>query len=196
MNTLFPVEPDYPEGFAYFPEFLSEAEEKELCAQITGIQLHTFNFQGFEAKRKVASFGYDYSFERRSLSKGKEIPSTFHSLIAKVAQKLNVREEDFAELLVTEYPEGSVINWHRDAPPFDLIAGISLNADCVFKLRPHDKAKQGRGSIISFPVSRRSLYVIHGIARTHWQHSIAPVKKVRYSVTLRTLLSSATHSGK
>jgi alkylated DNA repair dioxygenase AlkB len=196
MNTLFPVELDYPQGFGYFPEFITEAEEKELCAQIAGIQLHTFHFQGFEAKRKVASFGYDYSFEKRSLSKGKDIPPTFHYLIAKVALRLNVPEEDFAELLLTEYPPGSVINWHRDAPPFDLIAGISLNADCIFKLRPHDKAKQGRGSIISVPVSRRSLYVIHGIARTDWQHSIAPVKQVRYSVTLRTLLSSGARSGK
>lgn len=196
MNTLFPVELDYPQGFGYFPEFLTEAEEKELCAQISGIRLHTFNFQGFEAKRRVASFGYDYSFEKRSLSKGKDIPPTFHPLIAKVAGKLNVPEEDFAELLVTEYPAGSVINWHRDAPPFDLIAGISLNADCVFKLRPHDKTKQGRGSIISFPVGRRSMYVMHGIARTDWQHSIAPVKQVRYSITLRTLLSSAARSGK
>ena len=196
MNTLFPVELDYPQGFGYFPEFITEAEEKGLCEQISGIQLHTFNFQGFEAKRKVASFGYDYSFDKRSLSKGKDIPPTFNSLIAKVALKLNVAEEDFAELLVTEYPPGSVINWHRDAPPFDLIAGISLNSDCIFKLRPHDKAKQGRGSIISFPVARRSLYVIHGIARTDWQHSIAPVKQVRYSVTLRTLLSSGARSGK
>jgi alkylated DNA repair dioxygenase AlkB len=196
MNTLFPDEPVYPEGFRYFPEFLSEAEEKALCAQISGIQLHTFNFQGFEAKRKVASFGYDYSFDKRSLSKGKEIPDTFHSLIAKVSVKLDIPEADFAELLVTEYPEGAVINWHRDAPPFDLIAGISLNADCIFKLRPHDKAKQGRSSVISLPVKKRSLYVIQGVARTDWQHSIAPVKKVRYSVTLRTLLSSDARSGK
>jgi alkylated DNA repair dioxygenase AlkB len=195
MNTLFPVELDYPEGFAYFPEFLSEAEERSLCNEVSGIQLHTFNFQGFEAKRKVASFGYDYSFDKRSLSKGKEIPAVFNTLIAKVSDALNVPEEDFAELLVTEYPPGSVINWHRDAPPFDVIAGISLNADCIFKLRPHDKAKQGRKSIISFPVNRRSLYVIQGPARTDWQHSIAPVKDTRYSITLRTLLSSAARSG-
>jgi alkylated DNA repair dioxygenase AlkB len=196
MNTLFPVELAYPQGFGYFPEFLTEAEEKELCGQVSRIPLHAFNFQGFEAKRKVASFGYDYSFDKRSLSKGKEIPAAFNTLIAKVAQQLNMAEEAFAELLVTEYPPGSMINWHRDAPPFDLIAGISLQADCVFKLRPHAKEKQGRSSVISFPVSRRSLYVIHGSARTDWQHSIAPVKEVRYSITLRTLLSSAARPGK
>lgn len=65
---------------------------------------------------------------------------------------MSVTQDAFAELLITEYPVGSVINWHRDAPPFDLIAGISLMADCTFRLRPNDKAKQTRASVISFPV--------------------------------------------
>ncbi|MGV3657809.1 MAG: alpha-ketoglutarate-dependent dioxygenase AlkB, partial [Chitinophagaceae bacterium] len=95
--------------------------------------------------------------------------------------------KDISELLVTEYPPGSVINWHRDAPPFDTIIGISLLSDCVFKLRPYDKAKQERKATISLPVQRRSLYVMKDSARTEWEHSIAPVKQTRYSITLRTL---------
>ena len=187
MNTLFPVEPDYPPGFEYMPDFLSGEEEKMLYKEIRQVELHSFMFHGYEAKRKTASFGFDYSFDTRKLSKGKEIPAVFMPLIQKVAANISVPAESFAELLITEYPVGSVINWHRDAPPFDLIAGISLEADCVFRLRPHDKAKQGRGSVISFPVQRRSLYIIKGAARTDWQHSTAAVKQVRYSITLRTL---------
>ena len=187
MDTLFPIEPKYPEGFQYVHNFLTVDEEKYLLEQIAKIELHTFLFQGYEAKRKVASFGYDYSFDKKALTKGKDIPSYFNDLIDKVSSHLSLDKNLLAELLVTEYPVGSVINWHRDAPPFDVIAGISLFADCTFRLRPHDKAKQGRGSIISLPVKRRSLYVIQGEARTDWQHSIAPVKSVRYSITLRTL---------
>ncbi|MGZ5133503.1 MAG: alpha-ketoglutarate-dependent dioxygenase AlkB [Flavitalea sp.] len=187
MATLFPVEVNYPEGFQYFPEFLTVQEETDLTTEVSNINLHTFVFQGFEAKRKVASFGYDYSFEKRNLSRGKEIPPVFDSLIQKVSNQLNIQQQLFAELLVTEYPAGAVINWHRDAPPFDVIVGISLMADCIFRLRPQDKMKQGRGSIMSFPVMRRSLYVIKGSARTDWQHSITPVKETRYSITLRTL---------
>ncbi|HUR12509.1 MAG TPA: alpha-ketoglutarate-dependent dioxygenase AlkB [Flavitalea sp.] len=153
---------------------------------IRGIEFHTFLFQGFEAKRRVASFGYDYSFEKKTLSRGREIPPEFELLIKNVALTGKV-QEDFAELLVTEYPIGSVINWHRDAPPFDLIAGVSLLADCTFRLRPHDKSKQGRGSIISVPVKRRSLYLMQGEVRSEWQHSISPVKQKRYSITLRTV---------
>jgi alkylated DNA repair dioxygenase AlkB len=187
MNTLFAIEPEFPPGFSYFPGFLDEREEAALCTEVLATELHDFNFQGFTAKRRVASFGYDYSFDKRSLSKGRDIPLAFNPLIQKVSTQLNIPVSDFSELLITEYPVGSVINWHRDAPPFHVIAGLSLLTDCVFRLRPHEKEKQNRASTISFPVRRRSLYVIQGAARSDWQHSIAPVKGARYSITLRTL---------
>lgn len=186
-NSLFPIEYVYPPGFSYYPDFLGNDEETAFIEAIKKVDLHNLVFQGFEAKRKIASFGYDYNFDRRTIAKGQLIPVDFLPLIEKVANKLLIRPEEFAELLLTEYPVGSVINWHRDAPPFDIIAGISLNADCIFRLRPHDKAKQSRASTISFPVLRRSLYVIKEEARSDWQHSIAPVKQLRYSITLRTL---------
>ncbi len=126
MNTLFPVELNLPEGFLYFPDFLTEEEEKLLCEKVLKVDLHIFNFQGFEAKRKIASFGYDYSFEKKALSKGTDIPPTFDFLIEKVAIHLSINKEAFAELLVIQYPVSSVINWHCDAPPFDIIAGISF----------------------------------------------------------------------
>lgn len=187
MTTLFPLDPLYPVGFDYVEDFITPAEENSLLSFLETVPLHAFLFQGYEAKRRVASFGYDWSFDRQELKKGKEIPAAFDWLLQRVAQKLSRKKEDFAELLVTEYPAGSVINWHRDAPPFDLIAGISLQSDCQFKLRPQDKAKQNRRSLISLNVKRRSLYIMQCEARTDWQHSIAPVAGTRYSITLRTL---------
>jgi len=187
MDTLFPVDPNYPPGFSYVPDFISINEEKELVDLITTLDLHPFLFHGFEAKRKVASYGHDYSFSQRTLAEGKNIPPEFEFLVSKVSAYLMLNPEQFAELLVTEYPVSSVINWHRDAPPFDIIAGISLLSDCTFRLRPHDKQKQLRGSILSIPVARRSLYILQGASRNDWQHSITPVKHLRYSITLRTL---------
>jgi alkylated DNA repair dioxygenase AlkB len=187
MNTLFSIAPEFPDGFHYFPDFLSESEEENLYREVLKVELHDFNFQGFIAKRKTASYGFDYSFDKRKLSEGKEIPPAFHSVIEKAAHWLSLPAQAFAELLVTEYPVGSVINWHRDAPPFDVIAGISLLSDCIFRLRPYNKEKQNRKSIISFPVKRRSLYIMQGASRSEWEHSIRPVKEVRYSITLRTL---------
>jgi alkylated DNA repair dioxygenase AlkB len=187
MDTLFPIEPVFPMGFEYFPDFISEEEELLLLQKVKETEVHPFIFQGYTANRKVASFGYDYSFTNRKLSEGKRIPGEFDFLLRKVAEKTGVNATDFAELLVTEYPPGSVINWHRDAPPFDIIAGISLLSDCIFRLRPQEKTKQTRSNIISLPLERRSLYIIQGPSRSEWQHSIAPVKETRYSITLRTL---------
>ena len=187
MGTLFEIQPALPSGFTYYPEYLTEEEELQLYQEILKLELKPMMFQGFTAKRKVASFGYDYSFDKRSLSPGKEIPAVFKPVLSGVAKIVNVPVEKIGELLVTEYPVGSVINWHRDAHPFDIIAGISLQAECTFRLRPYDKAKQGRGSIISFPVKRRSLYVMRDAVRSEWEHSTAPVKDVRYSITVRTL---------
>ena len=187
MLSLFPTEYVYPSGFSYQPDFLTHNEETRYIEAIKKIELHKLIFQGFEAKRKTASFGQDYNFDKRTISKGKPFPGELNPLIEKVADHLSMNRAAFGELLVTEYPVGSVINWHRDAPAFDMIVGISLNADCIFRLRPYDKAKRSRSSVISFPVLRRSIYIMKEESRTDWEHSIAPVKNLRYSITLRTL---------
>ena len=186
MTTLFP-DLFVPQGFHYHDDFLTIEEEEQLLEEIAAIELHPLIFQGFEAKRKVSSFGYDWSFDKRKLSRGKEIPSAFDFLIQKIADQIEIPKKAFAELLITEYPVGSVINWHRDAPPFDVIAGISLLSDCIFRFRPYDKKKQSRKALMSFPLQRRSLYIMAGDSRTNWEHSIPAVKKVRYSITLRSL---------
>src|ERR1043165_1902487 len=151
MNSLFDQQPVFPDGFRYYPDFLTEQEEKQLIRTVQQLELHPLIFQGFEAKRKVQSFGYDYNFDSRKASRGKEIPAGFRFLVEKAAAYIDIPPEDFEELLVTEYPPGSVINWHRDAPPFDIIVGISLMPDCTFRLRPHDKTQRGRSSVHSFP---------------------------------------------
>ena len=186
MNTLFPLEPTLPEGFSYYPDFLSADEETELCKEISKLDLHNLNYHGYKANRKTASFGYDYNFDDNKLSKGKDIPLAFDWILEKTAKYISIERNAFAELLLTEYPPGAVINWHRDVPQFGLIAGISMLTDCTFRLRPFDKEKQTRSSVISFPVQRCSLYTMQDDARWNWQHSIAPVKQTRYSITFRT----------
>jgi alkylated DNA repair dioxygenase AlkB len=187
MLTLFDQPPLLPEGFYYYPDFINQEEEQQLLAVVQQLELHVMMFQGYTAKRKVASFGYDYNFSTRKLTQGIPIPATFNQVIERVAEQLLINRNQIAELLVTEYPVGSVINWHRDAPPFESIAGISLATDCIFKLRPYDKSLQSRKAVVSLPVKQRSLYIMQGAARTDWEHSTAPVHNIRYSITFRTL---------
>lgn len=187
MQTLFDIQPNLPEGFTYKAGFITLEEENLLLEEIRKIELHPMKFQGYTANRKVASFGYDYSFDSLKLTKGKPIPQGFMPLIHKIAGEFKLSPGSIAELLITQYAPGTVINWHRDAPPFDIIIGISLLSDCKFKLRPQEKTRQTRGATISFTVERRSIYIMEGEARTSWQHSTAPVKSTRYSITVRTV---------
>lgn len=187
MQTLFDLPPVYPPGFTYEPGFISPSEEAGLIAAIAGLALIPFEFKGYTARRNTASFGYDYSFSKGRLRQGKPIPEAFHPLIEKVAARMGISPYEIAELLVTEYPPGAVINWHRNAPPFGVIAGISLGADCIFRFRPHDPQLQTRRNIRSLTLEARSLYIMAGESRDKWQHSISPVTQSRYSITLRTL---------
>src|SRR3954471_2405867 len=102
MQTLFDITPAFPPGFNYNKDFITVEEEADLLFKIQSIELNNMIFQGFEAKRKTASFGYDYSFDKRTISKGKEIPEIFDFLIERVADQLSIEPGAFAELLVTE----------------------------------------------------------------------------------------------
>ena len=66
MNLLFPDEFILPPGFSYIPEFISKDEEKKLLEDIQTIELTNMKFQQYVAKRKTASFGYDWSFDKSS----------------------------------------------------------------------------------------------------------------------------------
>lgn len=187
MEALFDIPSTLPNGFRYIPNFLTETEETHLVELVESYSLKPMVFQGYEAKRRVRGFGYNYDFDRRQLLEGEPIPAGFLPLIAKAAMELGIRPRDFVKLLLTEYTPGTVINWHRDAPPFEKIAGISLLSDCRFKLRPYDKQIQTRQAVRSFTVQRRSLYLMEGESRSQWEHSISPVSELRYSITLRTL---------
>ncbi len=187
MSTLFDLEPVLPQGFAYHPNFISVEEEEQLLQFISSINMETMKFHQYEAKRKVAGFGQGWSFTEQQIKEGTEIPPAFEFIKERIAKKLSIDANQFVQLLVTEYPVGAVINWHRDAPPFDIVAGVSLLADCTFKLRPHEKEKQTRSATRSLVVERRSMYSMKDEAKSEWQHCTAPLKKIRYSLTFRTL---------
>lgn len=187
MNTLFDTGPVIPEGFIYTPSFINEDEELFLSNTISKLELTNMIFHEYEAKRKVMNFGKGWSFTEQCLKKGDDIPSDFNFLSERIANHLSIDKGSIAQLLVTEYPIGAVINWHRDAPPYATIAGVSLLSDCIFKLRPYKKEKQLRNATISMPVQRRSLYTMNGIAKTDWQHCTSPGSSVRYSLTFRSL---------
>jgi alkylated DNA repair dioxygenase AlkB len=109
-----------------------------------------------------------------------------------MAEWSKVEPASFVEALVTEYPAGAPIGWHRDAPQFgDVIAGMSLESSARMKFRryvsPSEKPPARRETTHEVELEPRSAYLITDIARREFEHSIPPVPSRRYSVTFRTL---------
>jgi alkylated DNA repair dioxygenase AlkB len=173
-----------PDGFRYIAEFLTEREETALLRTIASLDFHEFAMRGVTAKRRIAQFGWHYSFESYRLTPAPTPPEAFDPVRARVAALANVDPAEFSEVLVTEYQPGAGIGWHRDAPPFGIVAGVSLAGHCRMRFQT-GKGTDRQTAVIQ--LAPRSLYMLTGEARTQWQHTIPPVKELRYSITFRTL---------
>lgn len=176
-----------PEGFRYVPDLLSEAEEADLLAGIADLNLQSFVHMGNPSRRQVRNFGVDFDYERKLAVEAPPIPPLFDRVLDAVAATTGTPRADLAELLVTYYPVGAEITWHRDSRAFESVFGVSLLADTELRLRPASRAGRHRGDILRFVAARRSLYELQGPARTGWMHHVPPVKTPRYSLTIRTL---------
>jgi DNA oxidative demethylase len=178
-----------PEGFSYYPDFLSVAEECALVEQIMTLDFSEVRMHGVTAKRRVAHFGWVYGYESWHLSRGPQLPDFLLPLRQRAAHLLDREPKELSEVLVTEYPPDAGIGWHRDAPMFGpAVLGVSLKSACPFRFR-RDHAGSSESRTVT--LESRSLYILRGPARAQWQHSIPSTKALRYSITLRTVLDES-----
>jgi alkylated DNA repair dioxygenase AlkB len=129
-------------------------------------------------------FGWDYSFASRQATRATPVPDFLRPLQTRVAAFAGLPPDRLEEVLVTEYQAGAAIGWHRDAPPFGTVIGVSLLSAVKMRLKPMGG---GRGDLVSIDLEPRSVYVFDGPARFEWQHSIPAAKALRYSITFRTM---------
>ena len=173
-----------PEGFVLTPDFLTPAEEAELIALLPALSYGQVRMHGVVAMRRVAQFGWHYSFESFRLTPAPDPPPQIAALRARIAPLAGIAAGDFSEILVTEYQAGAAIGWHRDAPPFGIVAGISLGGACRMRFQKGSGADRIKAAVALPP---RSIYLLTGAARSEWQHTIPAVRELRYSITFRTL---------
>jgi len=192
-GMLFP-NPDLPEGFLYQPDFLTSDEERLLLAKISPLPFAAFDFHGYTAKRRVVEYGLEYDFSTRRATPTASFPDFLIAVRQRAAALANVPTERLVEGIVTEYSPGTPIGWHRDAPQFGTIIGISLASSCRMRLKPYqppskksEMTEPTRVRPLSIILEPRSAYVIQGVARWRFQHSIPAVEQLRYSITFRTL---------
>ena len=175
-----------PDGLVYEPDFITEDEEAQVLAAIGGIDLREVRMRGQTARRTVRHFGYDYDYDAYGkLEPADPLPESLVWLRDRCAQLAGLRPDELAQTLVSRYPPGAPIGWHRDAPMFGAkVVGVSLLSPCRMRLQRRTPDKRW---VYELELAPRSAYVLAGAARSAWQHSIPPVKELRYSITFRTL---------
>ena len=168
----------------YEPDFLTEEEERDLLAFMDEVDFREVVMRGQTARRTVRHYGYDYGYESWQLEPSDPLPDELVSLRDRCAELAELEPDALAQILVSRYPPGAGIGWHRDAPMFGRVVGVSLASACRMRFQ------RGSGEerrVWELDLEARSAYVLRGAARWTWQHSIPPAKAERYSLTFRTL---------
>lgn len=184
QTELFPAA--FPSGLSYREEFVSQTEEEVLLSIVRALPLQEAQYKEFTARRRTLSYGSSYDFSRNEALPAPELPPFLDELRARVAAWAGLTPQSFVQALIAEYRPGAPLGWHRDVPEFEVIAGISLSGSCRLRLRPYPWSPERRKDILALDLAPRSAYLLRGEARWRWQHSVPPVKELRYSITLRT----------
>ena len=188
-SSLFEVAAKVPAGFIYHQNFISEAEEHEFIREIQNLHLTPFKYYQFTGKRRTASFGWQYEFGASEITTAPDPPAFLLPVRTRAGNFFNIDPNSLVQTSIIEYTTGSPIGWHRDIPHFGVVVGISLGAACRMRFRKYDRRWKNlnRDEILSLELQPRSIYLMSGASREIWQHSIPPVKELRYSIMLRTL---------
>jgi alkylated DNA repair dioxygenase AlkB len=182
MSLLF--ETPLVGGLKFADPLISAAEEGALLDRLLAMELAPFRFQGWEGKRRTRSFGWRYDFEDASFTPAEPLPDWLLPLRQTAATFAGVAPDDFVHVLLARYDPGAGIGWHRDRPVFEDVVGVSLASAAVMRLRQRTAGGFRRASQELPP---RSAYLLSGEVRRDWEHSIAPGKQLRFSITFRTL---------
>lgn len=174
--------PQLPGGLAYRPDVLSAAEEAELLGRVETLELKPFEFHGYQGLRRVKTFGWRYDYGAQKVARADDMPDFLLPVRDRAAALAGLEPEALEQALVTEYRPGAGIGWHRDRPQFAEVIGVSLASPCVLRFRRRRGDGWERANLGAEP---RSAYLLSGPARTEWEHSIAPMGRLRYSVTFR-----------
>ena len=186
-GSLFGVH--VPDGFSHRENFIRGDEEARLAEEIAGIAFAEFEMRGVVARRRVALVGQSYE----SGGPVTPIPAFLAPLRSALADWAGLKAEAFAMALINEYPPGAPIGWHRDAPQYDIVAGLSLLSPCRMKFRPYVRSNAGTPSRVrrtathEVTLEPRSAYLMRGPARSDYEHHIPAVAALRYSITFRSM---------
>jgi alkylated DNA repair dioxygenase AlkB len=178
--------PALPHGLIYQPDFLTPDDEQALIAEIQCLPFSHSRYKEYTARRRTVNFGYIYDFSANRAQPAPQPPAFLEALKRRVAHWAEIPASTFVQVLVSEYQPGVPLGWHRDVPDFEVVVGVSLASAARLRFRPYPWRIDYKNRVFALDVEPRSIYILRDEARWGWQHSVPPVKQLRYSITLRT----------
>lgn len=180
-------------GLRYLPDFIDAGIEATLLATID--QQPWLN----DLKRRVQHYGWRYDYKAHGITQDLRI-GAIPDWLGGLCERLNAegifsRTPD--QVIINEYQPGQGISAHVDCVPCfgDTIASLSLCSGCVMDFT-HAATREKQSHLLE----PRSLLILSGAARYHWQHAI-PARKSdkwngqtiprarRISLTFRTVIT-------
>jgi alkylated DNA repair dioxygenase AlkB len=171
-------------GLFYIENYLS-ATEMDLITEKLSTDI---KFEGIYGKksRRVAQYGYYYSYDRSGLKVAPPIPNYLAALVS-VDRINNLIENlittNFDQLIINEYYPNQKIAYHTDHPSqFGPIIACLTVGQCVpINFMCDDQ-------VTTIDVKPGSMYIMTGAARYQYKHSLKNnTNSTRYSLTYRTI---------
>lgn len=191
--------PDVP-GLFYWPNCIPEDLQRRAIDYIASDDVSWKNVGGGAHSRRASHTGYDYDYKSGAVTESDPIPDVFRELAdiaTECCSALKLGTQVFNQCLLNEYLAGHSqgISWHTDHRIFGpVIACFTVGSGTEMQFR------NGDGKIISVRVEPGSLYLMSGLARSAWQHSMPGRKSDpnpdsgpriqrgdRYSITYRVV---------
>jgi alkylated DNA repair dioxygenase AlkB len=193
QGTLFDRADQLPQGLRFEPAIIDVAEERALLEVVAALPLREARYKAYTARRRVYAYGSRFDVDAVLLRPGAigELPPPLHALRERLASWAAIAPADFVHVMIAEYKAGTPLGWHRDAPDYELIVGVSLGSPARLRFRPWPPREPKKDDIVALDLAPRSAYLMRDAARRGWQHSVPPVPGLRYSVTMRTARAAA-----
>jgi alkylated DNA repair dioxygenase AlkB len=179
-------------GLRYVADYLDPTSHDRLLAAVT-----TTTWQHDPGGRGFQIYGYSYHHAKGGIYRIDDLPDWAADLGKRLWQNgLMPYVPD--QLIANEYPSGTGIFPHVDAPFFDdTVVSVSLGSSCVMLF-----TESATGRVEEMFLAPCSALVIAGEARDKWKHSIPPrpqdtwkdqviSRGTRVSLTFRRMLRTS-----
>lgn len=174
-------------GLWYIENYLSSNEIEDIKKYIQNDIAMQPITNNSTYSRRVAHFGYYYSYNRTGLKTAPKIPTILNDLAAcnrinKLTNSLIL--EPFDQVIINEYKPNQQITYHTDDIKLfgPVIACITIGQAIPIYFKNENKE-------IKLDIKEGSMYIMTGDARYSWKHSLKNNKSgIRYSITYRTIV--------